>query len=172
MKKILVGLIAALVLVGCVDVSFDSSSVCNTTDLGQVPANPVNLPLPPQTFSTTVNVSDMVSQMTSTFDTVQLIVTQMTLSSDKDLSWLQEIDVTIDGGTSETPNAPLAYYQANGNASDTISFQLEMKPDVLLFYLQNPVTLHFTVTGNPTNSSTSLSETVCVDFKAGLKKSL
>lgn len=172
MKKILLALIAAIILGGCVDVTLDSSSVCNTTNVGEVMPTPLNVPLPPQTFTSSLDVSGVVNQTTSVFDTVQLIVTQLTLDSTADLSWLKRVDVSIDGGTPSTSEAPLASYQSNGGANSSVAFQMQMDSDTLLVYLANPVTLTFTVTGNPTSTAAGLSNTVCVDIKGNIKKSL
>lgn len=172
MKKMFAVLLAALSF-SCVDVTLDEPNVCNTTQLGTVYATPANVQMPPQSFSAIVDLSGTFKSLNSMFDQVQITITQLTVSNNTDLAWLKQIDVTIDGGTSDTPTAPLATYKSDGtDPGDTLPIRLEMDSDTLFRYLQNPVTLNFTVNGSPSQSDASFSQTVCMDIKGTLKKSV
>jgi hypothetical protein len=173
MKTLSVLLAMSIAMVGCVDVTMDEPSVCNSTELGTIPAAPVNIPLPPQTLSTSVDLSGAISQLNSIFSSTNISVQELSLSGTQDLSFLKEVDVMVDGGTANTPNVVLASYKSDGSdPGDTITLQVKMDSDTIFKYFQNPVALSFTVSGEAPTKSVTMSSNICMDAQATIQKSL
>jgi hypothetical protein len=114
----------------------------------------------------TSNVSDVADKLT-------LDVSKLVLNNNGDLNWLYEVDVSIAGNSSDTPEAPFATYHSNGNnPGSEVSVSVLMDNNTILRYLSEPITLTFTVSGTAPTTPVNFTNTMCVAVSGQFNKSL
>lgn len=170
----ILGLATAASLSGCATATIDEPAACDTVMLGSVPASPVaGVPLPPQTFTSNFDFSGTIKKIGDVADNLTTNVSQLTMNNNGDLQWVSRVDVTVSGGTPDTPEAPFATYVSNGgDPGPVVTVQVQMDSATILKYLSNPVTLKFTVNGTAPTQAVNFTNTMCVDVSGQVSKSL
>ena len=160
----------------CVTATVDAPNVCDTTSIGTIPAAPAVLAgvsVPPVSFSRPSDLSGTIKKISDVADGVNVSVTQLFLNGDSDLQWISQVDVSVNGGTPDTPDAPLASYKSSGvDPGNSINLTVQMDTNTAYRYLSNPVTLTFTVAGQVPDQAVVLTNTMCVEATGNFSKSL
>lgn len=160
-------------LVGCVSANIHEDSVCDSTSLGSVPASPVaGVALPPTSFSVSHDFSQELSKVSDVADGLTATVYRLSMDGDSDLGWLTSVDVSVNGGTSDTPDAPLAHYVATGDPGNSVNLQVDMDSQTMLRYLSHPVMLTFTLSGGAPTQTVNFQNTMCMSLDGNVNKSL
>lgn len=168
MKTLL--LLATLSMTGCVSATVSDPSVCDTFDLGSIPASPVSVSLPPTTFSHQVDFSGVVSKIGDVANNIKTNVSQLTMNNNGDLNWVSQVNVSIQSG--DMPQALFATYTANGDPGAEVQLQIQMDSATIFQYLQQPATLSFTITGMTPTQPVDFTNTMCVAVSGSFSKSL
>lgn len=170
------GLLIALALLvsACVSATVDEPNVCSSSDLGTVPGAPVSgVAVPPQQFSTSQDLSEVLGKIGDVADNASARLTQLSLSSDNDLSWVSQVDVNVKGDSDDLPDRFLGTYRAAGSAvGNNLALDIKMDDASVQKYLNHPVTLTFTVSGTTTTQTNKLSSTLCAGASGDFSKSL
>jgi hypothetical protein len=169
MSKIgLMGMLTAtLCTFACADIKVEVPNICNTSQVGTIYPSYQKV----TTLQTTVDVSQEVDQIQKTFDQLYIKLTSLDVTADQDLSWLQDMKITIDGGTASAPNVTLATYQpGTGDPGMSLPIKLMMDANTLFEYLSQPITLTFTITGSPPSEPANFTSSFCVDLTGEINK--
>jgi hypothetical protein len=174
----MISLIAASLLVGACSVSATVSdpSICDSVEVvATIPVSPIpGVVLPPLTFTVNYDFSSTLNKVGDVADQLQANVNQLSISNNGDLDWVNELDVSVSGSTSDTPVVALASYsKGSGTPGNTVELTLKLDTATMLRYLQSgPITLTFTVSGTTPTQPVSLSNTFCVAVSGHFSKSL
>lgn len=174
MKKIL-STFLLLPLIACANVSVDEPSVCDSANLGTFPGSPIVVRNPPSvSYSTQENFSDTLHKISQVTDSYSVSVTELTLTSPSDLSWVRTLQVSMsaNGGTS----VPFATYDSATSGAQqqgSLNLTIQMDAATLTTYLKSPVQLTFVVSGAQTpTATTNLSANFCIAANGSVTKSL
>lgn len=175
MNKLLI-LPFLLAMTGCFSATVSDNSVCDSINLGTPPSFPVsvpaNVPLPPQTFSSSMDFSSSISKLSDVANNLTVNVSNLNLSNNGDLTWISTLDVSI--SADGMPSVPFASYE-NVSGTDPgpeVSMKVLIDSGTLLSYLEHPITLTFTVNGTIPTQTVSFENTMCVAISGKFSKSL
>lgn len=172
MKKLLFILLSIL-MVACATATVDVP-VCADHEVGTVPASPITgVTIPPISFQVPLDLSDSLKKVDDVSKEVSVVINQLLLTSDTDLQWITQVDVSITGDTIDTHTAPLATYKSDGSdPGKSLPLTVIMSGDLVINYLRIPSTLTFTVSGMAQTHPVTLSNTLCVQATGSVSKSL
>lgn len=174
----IMSLFAASLLIGACGISatVEDSNICDSVMVNTVvPVSPIpGVVLPPLTFTVNYDFSSTLNKVGDVADQLQANVNQLSISNNGDLNWVNELDVSVSGNTSDTPVVALASYtKGSGTPGSTVELELLLDTATMLRYLKSgPITLVFTVSGTTPTQSVSLSNTFCVAVSGHFSKSL
>lgn len=169
MKKFaLVGLFAAVCTVACADVTVKVPNICETSQVGTLYPSYEKTSI----LTADIDISQEMIQIKSSFDQVYLQLTKLNVTADQNLTWLEDLEITIDGGTASTPKTTLATYHKDPyhDPGSVLPITLVMDANTLFEYLQQPVTLSFTITGSPYSQPANFTSAFCVDLTGEINK--
>lgn len=175
MNKIKVsGILLALAMCSCVSATATVDNVCYSNNVGTIPAAPIaGIAAPPVSFSKDADLSGAINGVGDIADQVTVVVNSLVIAGDTDLSWVSQLDVSVKGDSSDTPDAPLAsYHSVSTDPTTKLQVVVFMDPATALKYLKHPVVLTFTIAGTSTTTPVNLSSTLCVGASAQFNKSL
>ena len=164
-------LFLSCLMIGCVNATVEDSSLCQTVSLANIPAAPVaGITVPPVSFSTDFDYSNTISKIGNVANNLTVNITQLTVNSQADMSWVSTVDVSIQSST--LPEVPFATYTYSNDPGNQVSMQPHMDAATVLQYLSNPVVLTFTVSGTSQTQAMDLTSTMCLSVSGHFSKSL
>jgi hypothetical protein len=178
MNKLLILPFLLVSMTGCVTatVSDTNPGICDTFDLGTPPSFPVSvgpgIPLPDQYFTTQMDFSSSISKLSDVANNLTVNVSNLNLSNNGDLTWVDTIDVSI--SATGMPSIPFASYE-NMTGTDPgpeVSMKVLIDSGTLLSYLEHPITLQFNVNGTIPTKQVDFENTMCIGLNGKFSKSL
>lgn len=166
--------VLALAATGCVSGTVTEPSACVSTDLGTIPAFPIaGIQIPPQTFSTNVDFSKVVSKIDDVGNSIQASISTLTLQGTVDMGWLRSAVITASTTDGSNLSGQLAHYTAPTNPTgDDVTFNFDMNTATILNFFSHPVELTYTLSGMTISQPISLNDTLCIAVSGKASKSL
>lgn len=167
-SKLISLLVLIAALAGCIDASISEEDICKTTTLDVPPFTVDEMSL---SFDKDLDVSDLLTDVSSVSSNPTLNITKLDVSSDQELSWISSITILIQDKSKTLSQVVLAQYAAT-NQSSVKSFNLDivLGSDNLFKYLKKSARLTYIISGRAPSIKNNLINTTCINIHGKLNK--